>query len=434
MRQTLAWAAPLGAIALVTGGAAWTAAASSAPDLPDRTPAEVLALAAEADVEQLSGTVRTDADLGLPELPEGFALPGGPGDPRGAPSGDAPGAPGSATGEATDGTAADASPAGVLTRLLSGENSLRVWVDGPGDRFRADLDDPFAGARVVRDGDAVSFWSATDPGTVVRLTAPDDAGAAPGTDDPEPAAPTGVEDLTPLEAAERFVAEADGSTEIRLDDATVVAGRDAYVLVADPRDDDTLVDRLVLAVDGETGLPLRFQVFAVDQRRPAFQTGFTEIDLAAPADDAFETAFPGDATVTEEQFDGLRDVLRGGLGDLAGPDDDAAPGRDGGAAGAPEGVEVVGEGWSAVAVLDGAGSSVGGPGDGAGDGAGDGTGAGGAEAEAEPGAALEGLAEAVDGGRAIRTALVSVLIADDGRVLVGSVPVERLVEVAAGGS
>ena len=41
------------------------------------------------------------------------------------------------------------------------------------------------------------------------------------------------------------------------------------------------------------------------------------------------------------------------------------------------------------------------------------------------------LTDAVDGGRALSTTLVSVLITDDGRVFAGSVPVERLQAAAA---
>jgi len=41
------------------------------------------------------------------------------------------------------------------------------------------------------------------------------------------------------------------------------------------------------------------------------------------------------------------------------------------------------------------------------------------------------LTDAVDGGRALSTTLMSVLITDDGRVFAGSVPVERLQAAAA---
>jgi hypothetical protein len=39
----------------------------------------------------------------------------------------------------------------------------------------------------------------------------------------------------------------------------------------------------------------------------------------------------------------------------------------------------------------------------------------------------------VDGGRVLETSLVTMMITDDGRMLVGAVPAERLVDVAAGG-
>ena len=55
-----------------------------------------------------------------------------------------------------------------------------------------------------------------------------------------------------------------------------------------------------------------------------------------------------------------------------------------------------------------------------------------ATALAEASATLEGLTTPVDGGRALQTSLLSVLQTDDGRVLAGSVPVDTLVEYAAG--
>jgi hypothetical protein len=60
--------------------------------------------------------------------------------------------------------------------------------------------------------------------------------------------------------------------------------------------------------------------------------------------------------------------------------------------------------------------------------------AGGAASEqqlAEASDALDALTTPVDGGRALQTSLLSVLLTDDGRVLAGSVPVDTLVEYAA---
>ncbi len=50
--------------------------------------------------------------------------------------------------------------------------------------------------------------------------------------------------------------------------------------------------------------------------------------------------------------------------------------------------------------------------------------------DAEQLALLDSLTTPVEGGRALQTALVSVLLTDDGRVLAGAVPVDVL--VAAG--
>ena len=47
-------------------------------------------------------------------------------------------------------------------------------------------------------------------------------------------------------------------------------------------------------------------------------------------------------------------------------------------------------------------------------------------------AELMQLSTAVDGGQLLSTALVNVLITDDGRILAGSVTVERLQAVASG--
>ncbi len=80
---------------------------------------------------------------------------------------------------------------------------------------------------------------------------------------------------------------------------------------------------------------------------------------------------------------------------------------------------VIGEGWSTVVELPTASE------------------AGGASAFAgmdpEQLAMLESLTTAVDGGRVLQTSLLTVLITDDGRVLVGAVPAQTLVDAAQTG-
>ena len=53
--------------------------------------------------------------------------------------------------------------------------------------------------------------------------------------------------------------------------------------------------------------------------------------------------------------------------------------------------------------------------------------------DAEQQAMLENVTRSVEGGRVLETSLVTVLMTDDGRVLAGAVPAERLVEAAQTG-
>ncbi|MDD9207681.1 hypothetical protein PU560_14580, partial [Georgenia sp. 10Sc9-8] len=194
------------------------------------------------------------------------------------------------------------------------------------------------------------------------------------------------------------------STEISVEQVSV-AGHAAYELVLTPRTEDTLVASVAVAVEGETGLPLRVTVRARGQEEPAVQAGFTSLDLSAPDPDLFDFTRPPGATVVEEQWPGHH-----GLRGRSGGDGPRRPSEHGGLLGdvgpdqlpAVGGPVVHGSGWDAVLALP-----------------------------AGPGVKLPpDLTQPVDGGRLLSTALVNVLVTDDGTVLLGAVPVERLQAVA----
>jgi outer membrane lipoprotein-sorting protein len=200
---------------------------------------------------------------------------------------------------------------------------------------------------------------------------------------------------TPAELAEKFLEAVDPTTEVTVDDDTEVAGRTAYDLVLTPRStEDTLVGSVRVAVDSETGLPLRVQITARDETEPAFLLEFTELSLETPDADIFEFEPPPGATVKEKELpahpskDGKTD---GDHGDFPG--------------------EVSGSGWDTVIELP----------------------AGSAPAELTESPMFAQATEAVDEGAVLSTTLLNILITDDGRVYVGSVPVERLQSAAAGG-
>lgn len=333
---------------IVVGVLAVPLQAGAAADLPEKTPKQVLELAAGSTVDTFSGTLEQSSDLGLPELPS--------------------------TGDAATSDVADA------LDLLTGSHTVRVYHNGD-DQSRVQVQDPMSERNLIRNGSDVWLYDSAD-NTAAHTTLPDDAGTQTS---PE-------KSYTPSELADTFLTEVAPSTIVSLGQNSTVAGRGAYELVLTPNSADTLVGSVAIAVDAETGLPLRVQVFAEDSADPAIEVAFTSLSLDTPDADLFAFTPPAGATVTEETL-----PERG----------DAAPHPTD-----QSGATIIGTGWDAViAVPAGA----------------DGSGL--AELAANP--LYTQLTEAVDGGRALGTTLLSVLITDDGRVFAGSVSVERLQAVAA---
>lgn len=269
-----------------------------------------------------------------------------------------------------------------LPGLLSGSTTARVWKAGE-DRSRIAVDGPFAEYDVVRDGDLVSTYDSAG-GAVTRLRLP----AAPDRAADSPARPEGS--ATPQDAAEALLALVDGSTEVTVGRSAMVADRPAYELVLRPRDTGTLVDTVRIAVDGRTDVPLRVQVLADGQAEPALEVGFTSVRFAEPDASVFAFTTPPGATVTERS---LADLTAGRPGAVQPVRPTTLP-------------EVLGKGWTSVVELEGV--TV--PEDSAG--------------------LLDQLSTPVTGGRVVSSALLSVLLLDDGRVLAGAVPADRLVELA----
>jgi len=419
------WIVPAAVTALVIGGGVAASASSDAvPDLPERSAADLLVAIGEAEPTPFSGTVRTVAELGLPDL---SGLTG-----------------------ATGGAESATDPASALMRLATGENSLRVWVGGP-EQQRVSLLDDFSELDVVRDGDvAWTYSSAEDTATRYDLAAlaerAEAAAAAHALQDPsedpaeEPTLPPELApyaDMTPDELARTLLAEGDDTTEVTVGEAQVVAGRDAYTLVATPRDDATLVAGIEVAVDAETGLVLQVQVDALGQEAPAFVTGFTDLNLEAPDADVFAFAPPAGTTVVDAlaELDAAAQE-KGTATDgtsLPRPDPAALEGMD--ADDAPEPV-VHGQGWSTVVELAVPADRLAGPAvqesdapsaDVSGEDASPFGGAGSDEAQdVDPVELLGQLTTEVDGGQVLTSALLTVLLTDDGRLLVGSVDAATL--------
>lgn len=353
------------AVPLLAGAAiAVPMAASGAVDLPDKTPEELIAFAGASDVEALSGTIEQRSELGLPDL-------------------------GALTGS-MEGSGDGASSAQLddLISLVTGSHTAKVYLDG--DRARLQVLDQLGERNVYVDGAADEVWYVdSESQSATKLVLPDeeDLRDAYGDD----VAPTEAGDSlpTPDEMLEQALARLDDGTEVTVGTDARVAGREVYELILSPRTDDTLVDDVRFAIDGETGVALAASVSARGATEPAFRIAFTQVDFSAPDASVFAFEPGADIAVTEKDVP----LPAKGEGDAPSTEDATAP-------------RVMGEGWSAVVELPALGL------------------------DAEQQAMLDSVTTAVDGGRVLQTSLVSVMITDDGRILVGAVPTQHLVDVA----
>ncbi|MET9344302.1 DUF2092 domain-containing protein [Nonomuraea sp. NPDC003804] len=363
------WGVPVAAVAVIgaaIGAGPVIAAVSGDPVLPERSAQQLLAEAAAAvqkdGLPPMSGTVVETASLGLPALPQGAAT-------------------------------------GSPLSLLSGSHEAKVWY-GSRDQFRLAVPGPMSETNVIVNGDQTWLWeSQSNRATRVKLP--------PGTAD-RPGA-THVPDapaLTPQQAAEKLLAQVGEHSVVSVTNTTKVAGRPAYELVLAPKQDGSLIQDVRLALDGETYVPLRVQVYAKGSAEAAFEVGFTQVTFSAPAKENFTFTPPAGAKVEEK-------TLGPALEDRK-PEHDFREGA----------VKTVGAGWTTVAVLPTPTPR-----------------AGAAQPQAEPGGeqapsldAILRTATPVSGpwgsGKLIKTKLVSVLFTDDGRLLVGAVTPEELTKAA----
>ncbi len=278
-----------------------------------------------------------------------------------------------------------------LTTLLTGSHTLRVWYAGP-DKSRVALLGALGESDVIRNGADVWIWSSSENA------------AQHGTVPAQPAAKAlpSQPPTNPQQAAQALLAALDPTTVVSTADTVTVARRPAYDLVLKPRDSaGTLIGSVRIAIDGKEHVPLRVQVYAKGAKNPAFEIGFTQVSFDRPDDTLFAFTPPPGVKVSE------------GLGKSTGDRPGAGTKPDAGSAGA--GQTVIGTGWDAVLVLKTPNAPT-----------------------ANTNGALEGflnqlpkVSGAWGSGRLLTGTIFSALLTDDGRLLVGAVPGQRLTTVAA---
>ena len=369
--RNLRWAVPAGAVAVVGSVIAGSviSAAEAAPSLPARTPAQLLAdLAAKTSSPPLTGTVVETSSLGLPSLP-------GAGNPT------------------------------SVSALLTGSHTIRIWYADTA-HFRVAVPQSMSESDLIRNGGSAWLWDSSS-NTVRHVAIPGDV--PKGRPAQLPAKAPATPPMTPQQAANEILAKVGPTTTVSSDTNVTVAGQAAYQLVLAPKSPQSLVGQIRIAIDGASDVPLRLQVFARGAKSPAVQIGFTSISFVKPAAANFAFTPPAGATVKQGS-------LSGGTS------------RDGAATAA--GAYTAGTGWLAVADLPSSALSSTLPGKA--------TGAAGSGLAGDTGPVINALlrsATRVSGpwgsGRLLTTSLISVLMTDSGRVLVGAVTPQVLYQDAA---
>ncbi|MDQ2584744.1 LolA family protein [Saccharothrix yanglingensis] len=367
-RRATVVAAAVGVLAGVTGLGvlAMPAGAGQAPVLPEVSAESLVESVVTAKPAAFGGSVEVSNDLGVPAI------------------------------------------AG-LPQLSDGDSAVRLWSDGSG-RVRVQLPAGNAEKTFVDDGTTGWLWDSAER-TVSKF--PHGAAQKPQ----ETAA------ADPVALARDLVSRLKEFSEVTVDGTARVADRPAYELVLSPKPAEKTVLREVrVAVDSELRVPLRLAVLTNGTNAPAVQVGFSELNVGPQDAALFSFTPPAGATVTEAGVEGPSERDKAAAEQVFG---EANP-------------QVVGEGWDVVLtarVPEGALAAFAEQEGGRTDrgprrpGAGMGGEMGG---DTDVQGMLRQLGKQVSGpwgsGTLITARVGGVLIADDGRVAVGAVPEQVLVD------
>lgn len=271
------------------------AGADDDPVLPAIEPEALVASALAAEPQAFSGEAEVSNELGLP------ALPG--------------------------------------TEDLDFE-SARVFHDGQ-ESARVQVEKPTSEVTFVKNPDEA--WAYDSQERTAKHVTWDDADAAAARKHAE------AQLADPAQAAAEIIEQLRPTSEITVDGTARVAGRAAYELVLTPKPTEkTLLREVTVAIDEQTRMPLAFDVYANGRSEPVLSLGFVELDLGAQ-DPALFDFTPPQGTKVETTDAGDAAGHRAGT-DSAGKD---GAGKDKAAERMAEhGTTTVGDGWDTVVIAE----------------------------------------------------------------------------------
>lgn len=267
-RSSLRWSLPVGiaGFAVAASVALPAISAGADPALPEVSAQQLLTRALSADVDAYSGTVRTQADLGIPALPE--------------------------RARSSD-----------LSSLLTGDGTLRVAKSGE-HRQRLSVLGSTSERSYIRDGRTAWMYDSGER-KAVRTTLPDDSKRHDH------------ERLSPDQAAKRILGELRAESEVSVGRAGEVADRAAYQLVVKPTAAESLIGSVQVPVDAKTWMPLGLTVLPRGSAEPAVDIRFSELSYATPAASTFEFQPPAGTEVERKSVEPRATRWHGDKGERA---------------------------------------------------------------------------------------------------------------------
>jgi len=266
----------LAAIGIIA--AATAMASASAPSLPPRTAAQLVAEAIQAASKPpgpFTATVQETADFGLPQLPQ---LP-------------------------------QASQSGAAADLTSGTQTVNIWYRDP-QHLRIAHPVPAGESDVRINGRTVWLWNSKTQ-TATKITLPAQANL-PGSARNGPAAgtcPPGSSNSacatpTPQAAANQALKALGPSTLVAVESNVKAPTGPAYQLALEPRTSQSLIGKVVIVIDAKTHLPVSVEVFGRGSAGLIFSIGFSSLSFGAPAASNFSFTPPPGATVKTQVVPG----------------------------------------------------------------------------------------------------------------------------------
>lgn len=253
---------PLSVVAVIAGYAALApTVASAAPSLPAISAQQLLTRVAGSHVDAFSGTVNVTTNLGLPELPDliGSANP---------------------------------------LSLISGTHVLQVSANGPTQQ-RIALMDQLSEYDFIHNGKQIwTYDSETNEVGKGTLDATEKSAGSAAKAKAEQQRQLALESLTPQAAAQQLLAAVTPTTQVSVGAPRTVAGRSAYLLVLQPKQQGSLIGEVEITVDSATGAPLGVALYPTGSATPFLDVAFTKVDLTAPPSSRFDFTPPKNATVT----------------------------------------------------------------------------------------------------------------------------------------